>query len=765
VSGPADLEHLNTSEWRQLHDLAGRLEEAWQTAGSVDLGLFLPPPGSPFRLPFLHELIKTELEIRYRRGQPLTLEGYLERFPELGPSRSLPAALIYEEYRVRQLYGDRPELATYRERFLKQFADLERLLREQPIATLFKTPTPSARAAFDPAEALPPPADQAGPGGAGGAAQVLPVSGGFTLLERIGSGQFGEVFRARAPGGIEVAVKRIFRSVDDEASRRELQALELIRSLRHPFLLQTHAFWQLEDRLVIVMELAEGSLSDWFKQCAQAGLPGIPAGELAAYVGEAAEALDYLHSQHVVHRDIKPANLLRVKGHAKVGDFGLARLAESRLATATFCGTPVYMAPEMWHSQVSEHSDQYSLALSYAEMRLGRRVYPGKDQFEIGQQHLSRTPDLEGLAEAEQRVLFKALAKDPDQRYPSCGAFARALAEALAPPPPPPPPPVPRFTRWTVVLALALLLSLGGLAKVGWELWQQPAPSPVTPAPAWLPRGFKAAEGARQDGRLYDRIVYPLEGARPLEFVLIPAVTAENVPACYMMRDKVSNEQFRAVMRDPRMHELLRRYAAKHPWTVKGRWEAEDLPPLAQALWVALATPASQGPLFGTGVVLADAARGQLPATDVTPTEAHCFAEYLGGRLPSGKEWDNAGGRYRGAAGPFQPGWKKGDGGIALDLEGPRPVGTSPADVSIYGCRDMAGNGFEWTRTWHDNPEEGTVPLADPKESDAVTVRGQSWSENRPYEFATARPKAETYNKAYSDVGFRVVIPVPADSP
>jgi formylglycine-generating enzyme required for sulfatase activity len=257
---------------------------------------------------------------------------------------------------------------------------------------------------------------------------------------------------------------------------------------------------------------------------------------------------------------------------------------------------------------------------------------------------------------------------------------------------------------------------------------------------------------------LYDRIVYPLEGARPLEFVLIPGVAAQNVPTCYMMRDKVSNEQFRAVMRDPRMRGLLRQYAAEHPWTVKGQWEAEDRLGLPAAVWGAL----GQGALCAAAVVLADAARGQLPVTDVTPTEGHCFAEYLGGRLPSVKEWDNAGGRYRGAAGPFRPGWKQGDGGIALGLDGPLPVGTSPADASVYSCRDMAGNGYEWTCTWYDKPEEGTVPLADPKPGDTVAVRGQRWSEDEPYKFATARAKAEPYNMAYPDTGFRVVIPVPA---
>src|SRR5262249_52612911 len=147
---------------------------------------------------------------------------------------------------------------------------------------------------------------------------------------------------AQAPGGVNVAVKRIFRPLDDESSQRELQSLELIRELRHPFLLQTQAYWSLEDRLVIVMELADDSLADWNRQERKLTGSGISSSELLGYFGEAAEALDYLHSMNVIHRDVKPANLLRLKGHAKVADFGLARLMDKQLASATFCGTPLY---------------------------------------------------------------------------------------------------------------------------------------------------------------------------------------------------------------------------------------------------------------------------------------------------------------------------------------------------------------------------------------------------------------------------------------
>ena len=148
---------------------------------------------------------------------------------------------------------------------------------------------------------------------------------------------------------------------------------DLIKLLRHPFLLQTQAYSQEDDRLFIVMELADKSLRDRLKECRAAGLQGIPVTELLTYFKESAEALDFLHEKHILHRDIKPENILLLQGHAKVADFGLAKGQQSHMATATGSGTPLYMAPEVWRNKLSAQSDQYSLALAYAELRLDRR--------------------------------------------------------------------------------------------------------------------------------------------------------------------------------------------------------------------------------------------------------------------------------------------------------------------------------------------------------------------------------------------------------
>ena len=178
---------------------------------------------------------------------------------------------------------------------------------------------------------------------------------------------------------------------------------------------------------------AEGSLRDRLQACQQGGLTGIPVDELLRYIREVAECLDALHGQGLLYRDVKPDNILVLKGHAKLADFGMAKPTPVRAVVA---GTPAYMAPEVWHVRSGAPSDQYSLALTYAEMRLGRRAFSGpdvtRDVTEVMRAHLEDAPELAPLPEPEQQVLLKALAKDPERRYSSCLGFAQTLERVVA---------------------------------------------------------------------------------------------------------------------------------------------------------------------------------------------------------------------------------------------------------------------------------------------------------------------------------------------
>src|SRR5262249_419126 len=162
---------------------------------------------------------------------------------------------------------------------------------------------------------------------------------GYSLVKPLGKGAFGEVWSAVGPGNFQAALK--FIRLDGTAAL-EARSLTLLTQLRHAHLLACFGSWQSYDRLILAMELADGTLLDRLKGCLAEGLPGIPHPELLEYMREAAKGIDYLNEpRHTVgdrqeagiqHRDIKPANLLLVGGSVKVGDFGLAKLLEQTMA-------------------------------------------------------------------------------------------------------------------------------------------------------------------------------------------------------------------------------------------------------------------------------------------------------------------------------------------------------------------------------------------------------------------------------------------------
>jgi serine/threonine protein kinase len=799
---PESLGQLKTDEWRRLMEYIDRFEQAWINASNptdtIDLRAYLPTPTDSLRPAALQELIKTDLEIRWRGNRGVQLEFYLERCPELGTAASLPPALMYEEYRIRQLYGDRPPLDSYAVRFPAQFVALKQMVHDQPLPTRSKV-------ADQPALSPPPrPSEEAG--------RILSVGGGYELTKYLGGGGFGKVWRAKAPGGVEVAIKLIDRSLEQNEAHRELQALELTKQLRHPFLVQTHSYYALADQIIIDMELCDGSLRDRLRACRNQGLKGIPPKELLGYFREAAEAFDFLHAQNVQHRDVKPDNILLQQGHAKVADFGLARLQVlEKSIVDSGSGTPPYTAPEVWlgHIKPGSDSDQYSLAVTYAELRLDRRLYQGTGMVELMMAHVEGTPDLSPLPQPEQQALLRALAKDPAKRYPSSKEFIKALEAALAKElglshvdhtfaehkgapasertgeKTDPNSILPSFGRATLEGRSPLLNKWRDSAE------ENTATPTERPQPVWRPN--KPAEKLAGKPRLfkniamflvlviagiaafalikgiittpqkhlevdffpdgdkwekandakvqtvggrtaYDRIQFLVPGQPPVEFVLVPPAENDTNPF-YMMADKVSVG-------------LFTRYADTKPDFYKTGWDS---------------LPQNQH-------------GDQKPVMGVTVEDASRFARWMGGKLPLPRQWSTASGSFRKnrEKGPYQPCEKpwKGQIGVGLEETGiplDNREGTCDfVEIPEYGTRifDMAGNGREWTREMMGNAGE-EVPLSPQRlkklqASDVVTLRGQSYTANRPLFYvdydAGVTGDSQHYGAGDFDLSFRVVI-------
>src|SRR5438874_505481 len=200
-------------------------------------------------------------------------------------------------------------------------------------------------------------------------AEPLP---GYRLIEPLGNGGFGEVWKCEAPGGLYKAIKFVYgnlNSMDSEGVRaeQELKALQRVKEVRHPFVLSTERIEVVEGELVIVMELADKSLHDYYGECQAAGLVGIPREVLLRFTRDAAEALDHMNEKHnLQHLDIKPRNLFLVSDRVKVADFGLVNsLGRQNGNGAGPLGgvTPLYASPETFQGQISARSDQYSLPI------------------------------------------------------------------------------------------------------------------------------------------------------------------------------------------------------------------------------------------------------------------------------------------------------------------------------------------------------------------------------------------------------------------
>jgi serine/threonine protein kinase len=250
---------------------------------------------------------------------------------------------------------------------------------------------------------------------------------GYQVTERLGTGGYGEVWKAEAPGGLQKAIKFIYGYLSDEKATRELKALQRIKEIRHPFLLSLERIEIVDGQLLIVTELADASLKDRFQACLDAGMAAIPRDELLAYLHDAADALDFLSEKTLQHLDVKPENLLLVGGRMKVADFGLLKEITDRTCSMMGGMTPVYAAPELFDGRPSATSDQYSLAIVYQEMLTAALPFPGATAAQLAAQHLHSRPRLESLPPSDIDIIAKALAKNPQERFSSC----RELIDAL----------------------------------------------------------------------------------------------------------------------------------------------------------------------------------------------------------------------------------------------------------------------------------------------------------------------------------------------
>jgi hypothetical protein len=277
------------------------------------------------------------------------------------------------------------------------------------------------------------------------------IIGGCRIIRQLGGGGMGEVYLAEQVSlKRQVAIKLVRPEVEAtmtggaslmERFAREAQA---IAAMEHPHILPVYDFGEQDGLAYLVMAYApNGSL----QQALTPGHPsfrfGLPLSlDLAGVIlDQAAQALQHAHDRGVLHRDVKPANFLMGAGppgsvHLLLADFGLAKFTSGAANSAVYSGTAAYSAPEQIQRQATAASDQYSLAAMMYLLLTGRLPFQGGMLEIVTQQLAAPAPSLRSVnpaipAEVDE-VILRALAKRPEDRWPSVIVFAAAYRDACA---------------------------------------------------------------------------------------------------------------------------------------------------------------------------------------------------------------------------------------------------------------------------------------------------------------------------------------------
>jgi tetratricopeptide (TPR) repeat protein len=411
-------DRLPEAALRRVDDVCARFEDAWKKGRRPSLQQFLAGADGPERSELLRELVRLDSHYRRRRGEPVLPDDYDMCFPA---DVTLIRAVLAEGC-------GGPD-----------------------------SPTQTAR---DPLATAPPQASAESTPGAAAGKPGLPVVPGYELLELLGRGGMGVVYKARQTALKRLVALKMIPSADfaspQELTRFRAEA-EAIARLRHPNIVQVHEVGEERGCPFFSLEFMEGGSLDRLVR----GTPQPPR-PAAGLVAVLARAMHVAHQSGVVHRDLKPANVLLSfsrdpEGSAaealpsgsrlnecvpKIADFGLAKYLDSdrgQTHSGAVIGTPSYMAPEQAAGRVKEvgpAADVYSLAAILYELLTGRPPFKGATSQDTIEQVCTQEPvPVRQLQPSVPRdletVCLEGLRKDPRQRYASAQDLAGDLQRWL----------------------------------------------------------------------------------------------------------------------------------------------------------------------------------------------------------------------------------------------------------------------------------------------------------------------------------------------
>lgn len=484
---------------RRLPDTSVELRD------SADTKPTLPAPAEER----LADRLREQLVHRWNRGERVRVESYLDRFPALKQDAESLLDLIYTEIVVREEHGEAPQLQEYLQRFpnfaaeLRRQFDVHQALQDPDVAGGSEPetcPLPKETDATASQTGLLDPSLSSEVDASSAQTDLPAFIGSYRIVERLGTGAQGDVYRAIHPGlRRDVVVKWSRLLVSEKHGQMLLAEGRVLAGLDDPGIVRIHDVEIWQNRLLLVFEYLPGqTLADRIRQ----GLPSQR--QAVALVAQIAATLHRAHQRGVVHRDLKPANiLLTPEGEPRLLDFGLASLSRpwgqlNELPAGSLAGTLEYMAPEQARGTmdaVGPRADVFGLGAILYHLLTGRPPYQGSDLTKLLQraQEAKLVPPRQckpSIPRALERICLKALARSPEDRYDSAAELAAALQAYLR---------RPRRIAVALATAAAVLVGLGGLAWIGGSFsdWSRhltqdatslqssagtaPVPIPITP--------------------------------------------------------------------------------------------------------------------------------------------------------------------------------------------------------------------------------------------------------------------------------------------
>ena len=587
-SNPTDDFHTPVS-------LANKFQDAWRRGEEPQIENFLSAPIGSDNLDLLVELLQIEFEYRIKSGDEIEIDSYLDRFPELESRKSAVLDLLLSVYELSPneetvLNVDKmlTRFPTFREDFFARVKDrsggpgfFKRVILR------LNCPHCHAPLTIEDSNAGDDTAICATCGSSfeidkqrevSWAPEKLPSLGKFHLIESVGRGAFGTVYRARdteLDRNVAVKIPRSGRFSTDEDEDRFVREARSVAQLGHSGIIPVYEVGRYENLPYIVSEFVEGvTLSEYLAE------KRLAFRDSAQLVIEIAEALSHAHSRGVIHRDLKPSNVMLqpdssgedssrtnrkpnsgepiLEFRTRLMDFGLARRDQGEITVTSegqILGTPAYMSPEQAKGDarsVGGCSDIYSLGVIFFELLTGELPFRGQSRMLLHQVIHDEPPSLRKLNHHIPRELelicLKCLEKEPRQRYPSAGDLVDELRRFQRGEPilARPVSSIERMRRWcirnpvvTTLSALLMLVFVTGLAGVTtqWlraeenaKLAKLSAASAEQNAEVATSEAKRANELAAKEATLRrDADLARQEADKQAELALVQAKTAEQV--------------------------------------------------------------------------------------------------------------------------------------------------------------------------------------------------------------------------------------------